>query len=578
MSLFSRKKLQEMKANSVTQHNHTILLVDDEPANLTVLANMLQGDYNVETAISGEEALKKIAETDINFSVIISDQRMPTMTGIEMLERVRHTHPDIIRIILTGYTDVSALMDGINRAQIYQFLLKPINRELVLLTVRRGIEALERDQELKRRAMYDWITGLPNRYLMIDRAEHALLLAKRDQTDLAAIFIDIRRFKEVNESLGHKAGDALLSQIGKLLSQTLRESDTIAHLNSGRFAMLANKVTRQDVSSIVEKLRTSMQTPIQINGVDIDIDASFGVSMYPSDGDSAEALLQHAEMACGFNKDDIAADVFYDASLEQKNTQRLSIMGELKKACEEDQLQLFFQPKVSLCDNQVYHAEALIRWNHPERGFVSPLDFIPLAEQTGIIIVVTEWVVNKAIQQIAEWHKLGLDLHVAINVSAIDLENTRLLPCLSKALAEHDVKPDSITMEITESTLMKKPEVALATLRSLSELGVVLSIDDFGTGYSSMSQLKKMPVSELKIDRTFIMNLVQNQDDKNIVEATISLGHHLGLTVVAEGVEDEESVALLRGFGCDMVQGFFFSKPLDATGFEAWYRNFSQNS
>jgi diguanylate cyclase (GGDEF)-like protein len=434
--------------------------------------------------------------------------------------------------------------------------------------MRTGIAA--REVRIADLANQDVLTGLPNRTLLRDRLEQAIKASRRSGETPVLLIMDLDRFKEVNDSLGHHIGDLLLQEVSqRLVAASLRESDTVARLGGDEFAILLPASDVQGGSMIARKLLDALELPILLDGHQLVVAGSIGVAVYPEHGEDANTLMRRADAAMYAAKRANSGFAIYDASFEGSG-QHLSLMAELRQAMERNELMLFYQPKVALASGEVHDVEALLRWRHPERGFISPAEFIPFAERTGFIKTITHWVVEQAVRQAAQWQSQGLDLNISINVSARDLVNPEL-PRLFDELATS--RPDTLrllSLEITESTIMADPAHAQRTLEHLHQLGLRLSVDDFGTGYSSLAYLKKLPVDELKIDQSFVLDMLSNRDDAIIVRSTIDLGHNMGLKVVAEGVQDAATCRALQRLGCDFAQGFHFSRALPASEFEAW--------
>jgi diguanylate cyclase (GGDEF)-like protein len=428
----------------------------------------------------------------------------------------------------------------------------------------------QREAQILRLAFEDTLTGLPNRAMFIDRLQQVLRQTRRSADPVTVMLLDLDRFKLINDSLGHPAGDQVLRDVASRLRDVLRESDTVARLGGDEFALLLPGSPPERVNQIVERVLRVLEAPILLEDQPVDVGASIGIATWPEDGDDADTLLRHADVAMYVAKRAGSGHARYDQRFEAAPQGQLSLLGELRRAVEQDELLLHYQPKVSLADGRVHRAEALVRWLHPERGMVPPGDFIPFAEQTGYIRQISRWVIGEGIRQAAQWHRQGLDIAVSINVAARDLMSSDLLAYVSDMLDRHGVPASQVCLEITESGVMEDPARALDTLARLHTKGLRLSIDDFGTGYSSLAYLKKLPVKELKIDRSFVMHLVDDADDAAIVRSTIELGHNMGLEVVAEGVEGQAEVDLLAQLGCDEAQGYFFSRPLPAAAFEEW--------
>jgi len=436
--------------------------------------------------------------------------------------------------------------------------------------MREGIS--EREGQIRRLAYWDTLTGLPNRDQFLEKLGQAIAAGANEPC--AVLMLDLDRFKHVNDVLGHTFGDALLREVARRLeSVLLRRSDSVARLGGDEFAVL---LPGQDVAQarpIAERLKHALEMPMQVEGQAIDMSAGIGVAAYPEHADNAALLLSRVEVAMYAAKQRQAGVLVYDASIDRKSQDTLSMLSELRRAVENDELVLYFQPKLALADGTVTGVETLVRWVHPKRGFVPPGDFIPFAEQTGFITDITRWVMDKSVQQAARWQVEGIDLSIAVNLSTRDLMDLELPERFAVMLACNAVEASRFCLEITESAIMDDPQRALSTLDRLHAMGFRLSIDDFGTGYSSLAYLKRLPVDELKIDRSFVSGVETDRDDAVIVRSTIDLGHNMGLKVVAEGIENEAIWHHLRQAGCDVGQGYFMSKPIPATQLAEWMAN-----
>ena len=434
--------------------------------------------------------------------------------------------------------------------------------------MREGIAT--RESEILRLAYNDTLTGLPNRALFNDRLGQATALAKRNNTPLSILMIDLDRFKYVNDTLGHAAGDEVLREVGKRLQAVLRESDTVARLGGDEFAILLPATEASVVMRVVYKILHQLEEPIILGEQSVDVGGSIGIASYPQHSDDPGMLMRYADMAMYIAKRNNSGSAFYDPKLDNTRQEHLSLLGELRRAVEQNELLLYYQPKIELATNRVIGVEALVRWQHPGRGFIPPIEFIPFAERTGYIKVLTHWIVEAAMRQCGYWVEQGMSLEMSLNISTRDLLNPELPNLIHAAMQTHRVPPDLVCLEITESSFMDDPSRALHTLTRLHALGVKLSVDDYGTGYSSLAYLKKLPVDEMKIDQAFVRNMVVDSDDLVIVRSTIELGHNLGLKVVAEGVEDKPTLDKLRQLGCDLAQGYYMSRPLSSEQLEVW--------
>ena len=410
--------------------------------------------------------------------------------------------------------------------------------------------------ENQHQALHDGLTGLPNRTLLRDRTHQAIRPADRERSPAALLLIDLDRFKEVNDTLGHHYGDQLLIQVGQRLQAALRQVDTVARLGGDEFAILLPRiVSAEGAVAVANKLQAVLEEPFELEGQNLDVEASIGLALYPDHGNDPDELLQRADIAMYVAKDTHAGFVLFDPKLDQHSPRRLALLGELRRAIDQGQLVLHYQPKVDAHTGALLGVEALVRWQHPDHGLVHPADFIPLAERTGLIGPLTHYVLNAALHQCQAWRQAGHELAVAVNVSARRLLDLAFPDEVDALLAHWQLPARLLVVEITESTIMANPQHAMEVLRRLNEMGVQLAIDDFGTGYSSMAYLKSLPVHELKVDRSFVSHMTSNGRDAVIVRSTVDLGRNLGLRVVAEGVEDGQTLQELDDLGCDAIQG-----------------------
>ncbi len=579
----------------------TLLLVDDEANIVIALSRLLRTDkYNILIANSGKEGLALLAQYTVG--VIISDQRMPEMTGVEFFSQVKELYPDTVRIVLSGYSDFESVTDAINRGAIYKFLSKPWSDELLCNSVAEAFVQYElvqekkrltrdiqraRDQmadlnrelaelvgrknsQIERIANYDLLTSLPNRALFLDRLEQELARARRDDRLVAVMFVDLDRFKQINDSFGHPLGDTLLQQVALRLASYAQVGDTVARMGGDEFSfVLTGAKGVQEAGAVAQKILDSFaRDPFSIGDNDVFAAASIGISIYPLDGVDTTTLIKNAEAALYHAKSEGRNNFqYYETQMNALAWQLLALETELRRALEREEFLLYYQPKVDLASGKISGMEALLRWQSPARGLVSPTEFIPLLEETGLILVIGEWVLCEAIKQVRAWQKIGFeDIHIAVNVSALQFRQPDFAEVVLEICRDNDLDPSkgALELELTESLLMKNMEVTLETLNKLFKMGVQLSIDDFGTGYSSLSYLKRFPISSLKIDQSFVRDIAINQDDAAIVSAIIALGHSLGLKVVAEGVGTVEQLTFLRKMKCDAMQGYLFARPVPA--------------
>jgi diguanylate cyclase (GGDEF)-like protein/PAS domain S-box-containing protein len=420
-------------------------------------------------------------------------------------------------------------------------------------------------------AYYDALTDLPNRQSFAESCEQALKLAHRNKTHLALLFLDLDRFKNVNDTLGHPVGDELLRGVARRLKRTLRHSDVIARLGGDEFTVLAQNINGpEDAARIAEKIIVALAKPFTIDGHRLEVRASIGISCFPEDGDHAATLVKHADLALYKAKEEGRDQFrFYEASLTARARDKMFLEAELRKALQRGELYLQYQPQFSLADGRMVGSEALARWRHAERGQISPTQFIAIAEESGLIVPLGAWALREACRQGQAWRQAGFGPHrIAVNMSGLQLERVDFVETVARILAETGLPPNWLELEVTETYVMRQPEKSARALEGLRALGVALSIDDFGAGQSSLAYLKRLPVQSLKIDRSFITDLPFGENEAAITRAIVALGHSLHLKVLAEGVETPAQADFLRGLGCDQAQGYFYSRPVDAAHLE----------
>lgn len=585
---------EEAAADAAMSEIERVLLGDEG-------ASFKQPMFEVEFASQGEQGVEMIRAARLQgrpFAMAFVDMRMPPgWDGLETIEHLWAIDPDVQIVICSAHSDhdwidfVARLgtsdkllvlkkpFEPIEAMQCASALTRKWQHEHVL---RRQVESLERvvtartegleaaNRQLRHLATHDPLTGLPNRVLLDDRLTQAMAHAGRDGQQFAVLVIDLDRFKLVNDSLGHRAGDELLNEVAQRLSAIVRNIDTVARVGGDEFVLVVSPSPEpQDAEQVARRAIEVLQTPTRICGVDLRISPSIGIAFYPADGTSTEALMANADAAmyCAKQRGRSNAQRF-EPGMDRTTRERVCLQNDLHYALERGQFVLHYQPKVDAATGNVHSAEALIRWFHPERGMIGPDRFIPLAEECGLIESIGEWVLREACRQSKAWQLDGLSpLRIAVNVAASQFRHGNLLDVIRRALDDAGLDPRYLELEITESAVMTDPEESAGILEDLSRMGVLVSVDDFGTGYSSMSYLRRFPIDKLKIDRGFIAELMTRADDASIVRAIISLAHSLRLKVVAEGVESLEQLDFLKSMGCDQYQGFHFSPPLPAAEF-----------
>jgi diguanylate cyclase len=416
----------------------------------------------------------------------------------------------------------------------------------------------------------DSLTGLPNRLLFRERVEQAIKYANREKSSFCIFILDLKRFKEINYTLGHFAGDLLLNAVALRLMNVVRASDTLARLGGNEYALLSPNIKKfDDISIISRKLMKVFHPAFVLEGMNLEIQACMGAVLYPDHGTDAESLIQRTEIAMNIAKKSSLDLAIYNSEMDRYSPYRLSLTGELKSAIHNDELELYYQPKIDLKTNRLVEVESLVRWAHKKYGIIYPDEFIGRAERTGIIKELTRWVAKNTLNQMMTWHQEGVNIGASINLSAKNLLDKELPEIVEGLLDFFNMPPKHFVIEITETAFMADPNSALEMLTRINNIGVRFSIDDFGTGYSSLSYLTKLPISELKIDKSFVIDMMHNKKNSIIVRTIIEMGHNLGLKVVAEGVETEEALLELRRLGCDIAQGNYISKPLPIEQFNS---------
>jgi diguanylate cyclase (GGDEF)-like protein len=426
-------------------------------------------------------------------------------------------------------------------------------------------------REKEHQALHDSLTGLPNRKMILAELGDRLESARRRQTHLGFCLLDLDRFKEVNDTLGHQVGDRLLAVVAQRIQGALRPHDVVARLGGDEFAVLLDPVRNPEAAvEVAHRIREALTRPFHVEGMLFELEASVGVTVFPDHGEDVDPIVRRADVAMYLAKEERTGVELYVADRDHNSASRLALLGGLRSALENGELQVHYQPKVSLSSGAVIGVEALLRWHHPQRGLVMPDEFIPMAEHSGLMAPLTEYVIDQSLEQVSRWRVAGLEVPVAVNVSMRDLHGPDLVGVVAGALERHDLPASMLVLELTERVLTRSSHEVTTTLNALRRLGVSASLDDFGTGYSSMVLLKKLPVSEIKIDRSFVSRLTADPGDVTIVRSIVELAHGLGMTAVAEGVESEQVWDLLQRLDCDAVQGWYVSRPMEAESATAW--------
>jgi diguanylate cyclase len=566
--------------------------------------------FEVDSAFQGQEGVARVQqalEEGKPYAVAFVDMRMPPgWDGLETIERLWAIDADVQVVICSAHSDydwteVVARLDRSDKLLVVKKPFEPI--EIMqcanALTrkwqyeriVRRQVESLEQvvtartqgleaaNKQLRHLATHDALTGLPNRVLMDDRLSQAIVQAERHGETFAIVLLDLDRFKLVNDSLGHRAGDELLKEVAMRLKSVVRTIDTVARLGGDEFVLIVSPGGEQDSAQhVAQRIIDAMRVPVRVAGVEVHTSPSIGIALYPQDGTSIEVLLAHADAAmyCAKQRGRNNFQCF-TPDMTTATQEKVRLETDLHVALEHNQFVLHYQPKVNTKTGIVHGAEALLRWRHPVRGEIQPGEFIHIAEECGLIGAIGTWVMNEACRQARAWQLDGLpSMRIAVNLSPSQFRQGDIVAMIRSALDRAGLEPRFLEVELTESAVMTDPEESVAILERLSEMGVLVSVDDFGTGYSSMSYLRRFPIDKLKIDRGFISQVTSRPEEASIVRAIISLAHSLKLKVVAEGVESTEQLDFLKTLGCDQYQGYHFSRALPSSQFEELIRSTRQ--
>ena len=559
-----------------------VLIIDDDEQIRSLLVAVLGTPYDCRTASSAEDALAALA--DKTFDLVISDIDMGGMSGIELVPRLHSLSPDTVVVMISGNQDIETAIEAM-RVGAFDYITKPLDLRHVEAAVERALhhrnllrekeqykEQLEqlleeRTAEVDRLAYYDTITQLPNRTLFEDRLAQAVAIAKSGDQTLGVLFISLDQFKKVNDTLGHGPGDILLKEFAERLKSCIEETDTVARFGSDEFALLRTGIEgTKDVIETIGSLSQVLKFSFDLDGQELFATASVGVSLFPLDGADGQTLLKNAGAALYKAKRSGGANYqFYTADMHELASRRLALETNLRRAIQNEEFLIHYQPRVSVDSLEITGVEALVRWQHPQLGLISPAEFIPLAEDTGLIVPIGEWVLRQACLQNKGWQDLGFaPIQMAVNICARQFHDHDLAQTVIRILDETNLAPQHLELELTESSIMQNADLAASVLSKLKGMGVNIAIDDFGTGFSSLASLKRLPIDALKIDKSFVSDVSTDPDDAALVMAIVSLAHNLRLKVIAEGVETEEQLRFLHLLRCDEIQGYLFSKPLPA--------------
>lgn len=570
-------------AHAESGRPYSLLVVDDVPANIYELLEALKDSYRIQVANSGAKALE-IVHGSTPPDLILLDVLMPEMDGYEVCRRIKST-PEGKNIPVIFVTVADAVEEKLKGFELgaADYITKPFDIDEVRARIRTHLELTRlwrflEDLVAQRTAMLqvseekyrilahrDPLTGLPNRVLLAELLAHTIQHSERTHTQFALLSLDLDNFKTINESLGHSQGDQLLVEVGKRLQRLLPDSDAIARTGGDEFEIiLEHKENMPWVDLLAQRMIDALGDPFILDGHSVYIGASIGIALYPADGTSVETLQSNADAALHQAKAHGRGVMrFFSPEMSSRAKTRLTLEADLRRAFDHDEFRLYYQPQVDLLSGQIVGLEALVRWEHPVRGIIPPDEFIPLAEESGLVIRLGDWVLHEACRQIKLWSTAGLaPRQTAVNVSAVQLSRGNLVESVRHALELSGIVPEQLELEITESFVMADRDQSFKSLAEIKALGVRLSIDDFGTGYSSLAYLQQLEVHKLKVDMSFVRDMLTNSGNASIVKAVIALGHSLGLEIIAEGVEEEEQAVHLRALQCDVIQGYLISRPL----------------
>lgn len=577
-----------MKAIEIAKKPLILVVDDDLASRMLMRASLEKAGFRVAEAQDGLVAVTDFEE--IQPDAVLLDVMMPKLDGYDTCRAIRKLnggeHTPILMV--TGLDDIEAIHKCFDSGAT-DFITKPINWAVLNYRVKYMLRAsdafldvVDKQRQIQELAFFDHLTGLANRTLFKDTLEEALTECTKEEQQLAVLFMDLDRFKTINDTLGHHVGDYLLKNVAERVNSCIRESDTFSRLNKrnskhyisrlggDEFTVLLPQLQEpEDAGRVARRINERLSEPFLLEDTEIYISVSIGISIFPLDGIEAEELMKHADLAMYYAKDKGKNNFqYYKKALNIKARERLDFENDVRKAVHGDEFELYYQPQIDLKSGNIIGAEALTRWRHAIRGMVSPVDFIPAIEELGLIIPFTDWVIRRSGQQQLEWKNAGVkQIRIAINISSKHFVEQKIPEKINQVLQEFNLSAEFLELELTESVLADQSEETLNTLKHIKELGMTISVDDFGTGYSSMVYLKTFPIDIVKIDRFFINDILTSSQDAAIVKAIIAMAHSMKMKVIAEGIEEPEQFSLLQSMGCDYGQGFLFSHAINATDF-----------
>jgi len=548
-----------------------VLIADDDPSIRLVLRHTMErSGYHVIEVGNGEEAVQAAIRQIPD--LVIMDAVMPVMDGFRATEEIKKlTKCEATPILMATSLDDDQSIARAFEVGASDYITKPFNWSVLKHRTIRMLFAADAERKIRHIAYHDALTGLPNRMLFMDRIDQAISRAQRENGHFALLFIDIDHFKIINDSMGHEAGDQLLNTVSQRLSEILRKTDTVARLGGDEFTIIIEELEEvESVASVAKNILASLDEPVEINKKEVHISGSIGIALYPQDGETFGTLLKNSDTAMNRAKEmGRQSFQFYAEEMSKKAMQRLDMENQFRNALKNEEFIVNYQPKINLASGQCQGLEALVRWQHPDKGLLTPSEFMPLAEETGLILQLDEWVIYNACRQFNKWLAAGYRIDkLSVNVSASHFKEEGLLDFCKKIITDTKILPEHLEIELTEFALVENYSPAKDMLNEIHEMGIQIALDDFGTGYASMSYLKEFPFDTVKIDRSFVQDLPDGQESASIVKAMIQLAIALKLNVVAEGVETEQQKYFLANNGCTYAQGYLWSKPVRAEEFE----------
>ncbi len=552
-----------------------VVLADDDPSIRLMIRHVLESEeFDIVEAADGIEAIKAVEKH--HPALVLLDAVMPGIDGFTTCKQIKDKgHTDVPVMMITGLDDDASVERAYDVGAI-DFITKPIKWAVLKHRVKSVVSTVVAERKVELLAYRDTLTSLPNRLLFADRLEHSIDRSARHRESLALLLVDMDDFKLVNDSFGHDAGDKLIKAVGDLLSRSLRRADTVARLGGDEFAVIVESIDGvDDAISIADNLSTILEHNVRLDDQETFTGASIGIAIYPEDGEDARTLLKNADTALFRAKENGRhCFQFYKPEMSVTAMERLELENSLRRALDEDQFVVFYQPTIDIHKNEIVGVEALLRWEHPDKGIIKPSDFLPLAEDCGLIVPIGEALIRTAAKQIRAWKDEGLEnQNVSINIAPRQFRDTDVLALFREVLHENDLEASNFTIEITEGALIDNIGEVEKVLNTLSGMGMTVALDDFGTGFASLAYLKDFPVDIVKIDRIFIEGTPDNREDTAIVEAIAGLTRGLRLRLLAEGIENDRQLQMLKGLGCQLAQGYYWSKALPADQYEQFYLN-----